>query len=144
MQAWVNERLDELLDDRLKRGMTLTQSDQTIADFDAWVEADGHLIEQACKGDLKPVHDKYPHLAVLLQKPKLGRGKYMRMRAPDPVQSAAEDVLRIRALWKEHFHRMKRGPLDGPSAIEIAAKRCGVRERHVEVRLKSMQRSSGP
>jgi hypothetical protein len=76
----------------------------------------------AADAKMKPLRDLYPHLAPFLHPPKGTRGKYFRPRdkAKGKAERAAQDVRRIRAIWKKHYGRQNRGR-DDISAVEIAA-----------------------
>jgi hypothetical protein len=89
----------------------------------------------AWHGNMQPLHAIYSHLEPFLQAPKRGRGKHPR-RKNFAVERAAADVKTIRALWQEHYGKKNRHAGDGPSAVEIAARRWGVDPAEVERALK--------
>ena len=83
-------------------------------------------IAHARVGDLWLLRRIYPQLAEFLHPPKLPRGKHDR-RAPQFVAhkaQALDTVKRVKALWRKHYRRRKRGRYDGITAIEIAARYC--------------------
>jgi hypothetical protein len=58
----------------------------------------------------------------------------------DAVPYAAEDVTRIRLIWKCEFGKQNRGDADPPTAIGIAARRHGLTEERLRLMLKNRNR----
>jgi hypothetical protein len=52
------------------------------------------------------------------------------------IRWAADDVVRIRRLWRKHFGKKRRRSSDGWSAVALAARRWDVSESQIENRLK--------
>jgi hypothetical protein len=101
------------------------------------------------------VRSRWPYLADLVQLPPLKRGEKFRpeltgvltgaqLRHKLSIADAAKDVKRIRRLWQAHYGQKNRRPSDGPSAVQIAAKRHGVSVEEVELRLKKFLRVKSP
>jgi hypothetical protein len=84
------------------------------------VEADA--IAHAECGDIEPLQKLYPQLAHYLARPPRPRGSHFpKLRAGlDRMACAANDVRRIRALWK-HYYRTFRRRLDQPPSVEAIA-----------------------
>jgi hypothetical protein len=128
IRVWVYAKLDEL-DEIIEANLNLPRGDDV--DFLNWLLGDGPIIAEARKGNLQPLRDKYPHLAEFLQPPKIGRGKYRRVRKPDQpskleLDAAVYDYHRINELFRKLLGVERRRKEDGPSSIELAAARWGI------------------
>jgi hypothetical protein len=74
-----------------------------LAKLDRWA------IDQAEHGNIEPLRRHYPHLADYLHLPKRKRGyRFHPKPLVDFVQTAANDVPRIHALWAKHYKKKKR------------------------------------
>jgi hypothetical protein len=60
----------------------------------------------------------------------------LRLCRSECIRWAADDVVRIRSLWRKHFGKKRRRSSDGWSAVELAARRWDVSESQIENRLK--------
>jgi hypothetical protein len=131
---WVNGELDQMIVEKMRKDLS-GENALTPLEFRSWA------IEQAKRGNIYPLRDVYPDLAPFLHPPKLKRGqRFQNDVGYHPVQEAAKDVKRIRALWQKHYGRKNR-PIGDPLAAErIAAAR---HEIPVEAVVSKMKKSSG-
>jgi hypothetical protein len=157
MHDWVNARLDEENQAEAKRLVGDVDPDapyrppviapEHAEKYNKWRREGGFELEAAKHGVIEParklVRSVFPLLADLVQLPPLKRGKkYYPTRSVKGlhIAGAANDVERIRVLWKAHYNRRNRRPSDGPSAIEIAAERHEVSVEEVVSHLKNLRR----
>jgi hypothetical protein len=128
--------------------------------FAQWVEDEGlaldptrfesFAIEAAWRGDIRPLHDFYPHLTPFLFLPTMPHGQHRDRPVVPPlaheakVDLALKDAERIRDLWKEHKEQLggqNRRTHDGEkSAGWFAAARHGVTERDMKNRKEQKRR----
>lgn len=93
-------------------------------------------VDLAERGDIGPLREELAKLAGDLRAaqfvnlPVLARGQRWRTdgRGSDSIAWAAEDVDRIRALWRQHYKKKKRRSTDGWSAEAFAAKMWQISE----------------
>ncbi len=158
MECWVIARLDDL--DAAERQRQADNFPPVVPPehaekYDKWRREGGLEFEAAKRGVIVPARDLvrtvFPLLADLVQLPPLKRGEKYRpehagirtfgeLRHRWRIDSAAKDVARIREVWQSHYGKRNRRPADGPSAVEIAAKRHDVSFKEVELRLKNFSR----
>jgi hypothetical protein len=117
MTRWVNEELDRMTWEETRKDLA-GENALTPLEYKSWA------IERAKDGNIYPLRDIYPDLAPFLHPPKLKRGqRFPKYVGYDPLQAAAKDVKRIRALWQKHYGKKNR-PRDDPLTAEgIAAAR---------------------
>jgi hypothetical protein len=116
MKAWVNTMLGAMVGVRFFEICLVHIPPEVLAE-----SAERRPIEEAERGNIKPLRDVYPHLAPFLHLPKRKRGQRF-PKVNNKLMNAVADVSRIRGLWKRHFGRVKR-QRDELSAEEIAAER---------------------
>ena len=137
LAQWTNEMLDAMAahDDNDERDYSLLRHVHPIED-------DASAIKQAERGNIGPLHRRYPHLKKFLFPPKLKKGQRF---PPSPFvaygtsmaeRQAIDDVWRIRQIWKCYFKKKNRPRGDECTAEGIAAKRNGI---SVEVLLNAIK-----
>ncbi|WP_148221488.1 hypothetical protein [Bradyrhizobium sp. BTAi1] len=132
MTQWVNHQLNMMDLEELQRDLSGKNAIDP-ANYLEWA------IEQAdIERDIRPLKDALPYLARFLRLPKKGHGKRLPSRQYNPTKRAAEDVRRIRALWKQHYSKVKR--TTEPSAESIAADRWDTNEEALFNELKKSHR----
>jgi hypothetical protein len=137
MERWLNRKLDELDREDLDRQNEEMRAANVNTKFDelvTWMKADGPEVREAERGNMEPLHKKYPHLAKFLFLPKQS-GKGKNFPKPEPLFAAVSDsqlwdltqavwdAARIRIIWKRHYET---GPQNYASPEEIAARRWNV------------------
>lgn len=137
MTQWVNYQLNMMDLEELQRDLSGKKAIDP-ANYLEWA------IEQAdIERNIRPLREAVPHLARFLTLPKKGHGKRLRSRRYNPTKRAAEDVRRIRGLWKQHYNKVKR--TTQPTAESIAAERWETDEEAVRNELKKTSgRSKSP
>jgi hypothetical protein len=173
MIRWVNEKLDQggglrgLPPEHAAR-LTPESLAESSKEYLRWWREGGPELELAQHGNIKPARERvrkvFPHLADLLQLPKLKRGEKYRPYTVDgaiggvihrpgvpfaklveehehkkSVAAAVADVTRIKRIWaapEPHGYGRTNRSKGQVSAIEIAAARNGVSVAEVTERLK--------
>jgi hypothetical protein len=128
MIKWVNGELDQM-EEKRKRFLR-------YGDEHSGLITEERAIEQGYNGNIEPLRQMYPDLAMFLHPPKLKRGRPSKGNEGDAVKDAALDVKAIRKLWKKHFKKRNRPLKDRVTAEQIAADRWGVDVAVVVARLK--------
>lgn len=137
LAQWTNEMLDAMAahDDNDERDYSLLRHVHPIED-------DASAIKQAQRGNIGPLHARYPRLKQFLFPPKLKKGQRF---PPNPfiayatslaARMAIDDVWRIRRIWTYYFKKKNRPLGDKCTAEGIAAKRNGI---SVEVLLNAIK-----
>ena len=131
---------------------------------DRWRREGGFELQGAQHGDIKPAREliwrHFPLLADLVQLPPLKKGERRKpytingvtVRPADRhrlaielvregerrkvVAKAAEDVIRIRRIWRENFGKTNCPKGAGPTAVEIAAERHAVEPAEIDLYFK--------
>jgi hypothetical protein len=151
MEEWLNSELDRVdsaaAQMRMAFGYWAKPEDEkrVMAMNPMWLLAHPEVtgdeaLNAALSGDLEPIKQRYPDLVELdmLKPPKRGSGKRflknklreaMKDRAAWPQVQAVWDAAIIREIWKKSY---KTKPKGYGSPEEIAARRRGVKPRHVE------------
>jgi hypothetical protein len=146
MRDWVNDRLDQMDQDVTSEYILMSYSPDTRETVDLlrqrYIANDGPEKLAARNGDWTKLEAKYPTLRGWLKLPKKPRGKHKRPQIIGPADMAAIDVLRIRDIWRQEYEQVQRTPFDGPSALEIAAERHGVKIELIESKLKSRTKTT--
>ena len=123
MYRWCDEMLQEQIEKELSANAT------KFPTWEALMADEAIALHMARDGQLEPLRKLYPHLAPFLHPPSK-RGKYRRDETQ--LKRAALDLVkRVKALWRIHYGRRKRGSGDGISANEIAARYLGLDEDQV-------------
>ena len=73
------------------------------------------------QGNPAPMRELYPHLAEFIHPPPPQRGQHRRPEA-QTKEFALDLVKRVKALWRTHYGRRKRGRDDGIKAHAIVAR----------------------
>jgi hypothetical protein len=166
MYQWLNPKLENMgvakIDGR-------PEDDEDDSDTECWLEKrdpatekiEDYLpaaIEDAEHGDIEGLRAVLIELAKddrvgrFVNLPKQPKGKrWPREREIyDPVEFgfcererirwAADDVFRIRSLWRKYYGRQRRRASDGWSAEKFAARRWNVSEPQISARLKKVTR----
>jgi hypothetical protein len=123
MTEWVNDQLNLIDADEMRKSLKGENAPTNYIDW-AIDQADNHR-------NLQPLKQAFPSLARFLRLPKRGHGKRGPSRRYDPAKGAAQDVRRIRALWRRHYNKKKR--ITGPSAEQIAAERWEIEDPEIVV-----------
>jgi hypothetical protein len=105
-------------------------------------------VDYAERGDIGLLREELaklagdPRVARFVNLPTLARGERWRTdgRARSLIACAAEDVDRIRALWRQHYKKKKRRSTDGWSADVFAAKIWEIGEDSITRRRKKTER----
>jgi hypothetical protein len=135
LERWTNQQLDLIAD---RPPAALVQND-----------AEMHRALQALLSDKTLFQEHVAHVRMLLTiKNKRGRGRRRGERRPndwsddevDVLPYAAEDVIRIRQIWKR-LGGQNRGDANPPTAIGIAARRHGLTEERLRSLLKNRTRA---
>jgi hypothetical protein len=142
MHDWVCERLDDPKEgfNLIRYGLTkrpeLTRPTiEEVEDEEQWRKAEARL------GNVEPLRRAHPDLAEFLFSPKRKRGQKLPPRwvGPEDVWLAAVDAKFIPMIWKKYYRRSRRTREDGPSAVDIAARKWGVAKNRVEARIKKLR-----
>jgi hypothetical protein len=127
LSDWTVTQLDLILETEFTRHQKHAMpTARFAARLSALLEA--RAIESAECGDVEPLQTLYPRLARFLAPPKRPKGSHF-PRPRDVVgsmQCAADDVRRIRAIWKHHYRTFRRRRGQEPTAEGIAAARWGI------------------
>jgi hypothetical protein len=143
MVEWVIQELDlSLFDFEYAQRHTPEAVERAEQFFDSAKDEDEVATAIYCAehGDIEPLRRLYPHYAEFLNLPKRANHSQWpklpsrRFKLSDPKVAllfAADDVRRIRAIWRHHYHRKNRR--DPPFAEDIAAERWNI-EDHPDLR----------
>jgi len=120
MLKWLKHKLDEI---------TRTENAAVNAAVDWEVKniAIVRALERAEWGNIGLLRDELvdltgcPEIVRFINLPKLRRGQRWVACKKSPTAEAADDVLRIRGLWRTHYGKRKRRSTDGWSAEQFAA-----------------------
>jgi hypothetical protein len=131
MLEWLEHKLNEI-----------TRAENAADDWEGKNIAIVRALERAEWGDLSLLQGELvaltgcPEIVRFINLPKLRRGQRWVVYKGSPVTEAADDVLRIRALWRTNYGKKKRRSTDGWSAEQFAAMLWEVAEHQVIHRVK--------
>lgn len=128
MEAWVNQKLDEITKPSGDEWLRLLKNPEDVA------------LQFAEGGDVEPLRKMFPKHARFINLPKLKRGEHFKDATEVWLQRALEDVPRIRDIWREYFGKTNR-PRGELTAEEIAARRWHLSSD--EVRKRRISRTLG-
>ena len=100
-----------------------------------WVRANRSYVQAWVafqQGNPAPMRELHPHLAEIINLPKKQRGQHMRSEA-QTKEFVLDLVKRVKALWRKHYGRRKRGRDDGITANGIVASFMNIDEEQVEL-----------
>jgi hypothetical protein len=138
MFYWLQAQLDQMLFEEIDQTNKYWFAKDDLSYFIASAESGniGLLRTALAKDD--------PRIAKFVNLPKQStRRRWQSPRWPyggNRIHCAAEDVVRIRALWQQHFKKKKRISSTDLSAVDFAAKRWGVDPNKVAARMKKIKR----
>jgi hypothetical protein len=139
MIEWVQKQLDEA-----ERNALAADDDRPVSFVTVSKLERAKRLARA--GNVGPLRSLYPEIAEFLYPPKLKKGQRRSYRNETTIfarfglSAVAEDVERIRTLWRQHYGRWKRRASDGPSAEQIAGLRHDLSESDVRAAIKALSR----
>ncbi len=130
MHVWVNRQLDLILETSYEKNQEQARSNWSAEKYADWRASEqlpafreAQAINAAEHGNIEPLRELYPKLVRFLFRPKRPNKSPFPKNRPlvfaDRVSNAADDVRRIRAIWKLHYGKKNQPGL----AEEIAAER---------------------
>jgi hypothetical protein len=139
MVNWLEVKLDKIFFDEFEK-----YQHEGLKNYDkvlAWAKKLGPEIAEAEHGNVEPLRRRFPVIAKYINLPRRHRGqRYPRredVNKVGPLNAAAADISRIRAIWQEHYGKKNR-PADQASAEEIAAELWDVKIEDLVKHLKKI------
>ena len=131
MAAWLDAKLDKIFDDEMEKKWD--QAARDPRNQDSLMLENFWPISEARHGNIEPLRRRLskinPSFADYVNLPRRRRGqRYPKREDPNtigPLAAAAEDIPRIRAIWREHYRKRNR-PKGQATAEQLAADRWDV------------------